>query len=193
MTRTFAASERTPSGNRLRLLSSPLLIVGVAFVVRVVSIMLRHRYDMPAAYGHLFFGFEVGRIASALASGHGFSSPFPWPSGPTAWLGPVYPLLVAGAFKLFGIYSSASAMAVMLINSVFAALTCLAIYLVGMALFGTTVAVLAAWGWALLPYSINWSFWIWETTFSTFLLTLLFCLTFRLARQPSAPTWLVYG
>ena len=188
---TPASSPRASVGRRL--LYSPMVIVAIAFVARVVSILLRHRYAIPAAYGHLFFGFEVGRIASALASGHGFSSPFPCPSGPTAWLGPVYPLIVAGVFKFFGIYTSASALAIMVINSVFSALTCLAIYLVGMELFGVVVAVLAAWAWALLPYSINWSFWIWETAVSAFLLTLLFWLTLRLARQPRPRTWALYG
>ncbi|HEV2116582.1 MAG TPA: glycosyltransferase family 39 protein, partial [Terriglobales bacterium] len=192
MTPAFAAERHLPSLRR-RLLYSPLLIVAVAFLARVVSIIFHHRYDIPAAYGHLFFGFEVGRIASALASGHGFSSPFPSPSGPTAWLGPVYPLMVAGVFKIFGIYTSASALAVMVINAVFSALTCLAIYLIGMELFAPAVAVLAAWAWALLPYCINWSFWIWETTVSTFLFALLFWLTLRLARQPRARTWALYG
>ena len=174
-------------------LCSPLLIVAVAFLARMWSIVLHHLYDIPPAYGHLFFGYEVGRIASALASGQGFSSPFPASSGPTAWLGPVYPLMVAGVFKIFGIYTPASALAVMIINSLFSALTCLAIYLAGVELFGETVAVLAAWAWAVLPYSINWSFWIWETAVSTFLFTLLFWLTLRLARRPRPRTWAVYG
>lgn len=193
MSSTFAAPSPPVPSLRPRLLYSPMVIVAVALVARVVSILLRHRYAIPAAYGHLFFGFEVGRIASALASGHGFSSPFPGPSGPTAWLGPVYPLMVAGVFKVFGIYTAASALAIMVINSVFSAFTCLAIYLVGMELFGVAVAVLAAWAWALLPYSINWSFWIWETAVSAFLLTLLFWLTLRLARRPRARAWAVYG
>jgi hypothetical protein len=188
-----AQPRRVPlPGLAKRLLCSPLFIVAVAFLVRASSI-LRHVYDIPATYGHLFFGYEVGRIASALASGQGFSSPFPNPSGPTAWLGPVYPLIVAGMFKLFGIYTPASAAAVMTVNSVFSALTCLAIYLVGKELFGSTVALLAAWAWALLPYSINWSFWIWETAVSTFLLTLLFWLTLRLPRRSRPRTWAIYG
>ncbi|HLK31892.1 MAG TPA: glycosyltransferase family 39 protein, partial [Terriglobales bacterium] len=103
------------------------------------------------------------------------------------------PLIVAGMFKIFGIYTPASALAVMVINSVFSALTCLAIYLVGVELFGEMVGVLAGWAWAVLPYSINWSFWIWETAVSTFFLTLLFWLTLRLARQPRFRTWVIYG
>jgi len=189
-----SATDRAPAPSLTRrLLYSPAVIVAVAFVARMVSLVLHHRYDIPAAYGHLFFGFEVGRIASALASGHGFSSPFPGPSGATAWLGPVYPAIVAGIFKVFGIYTPASALAAMVINSLFSALTCLAIYLIGMELFGAAVAVIAAWAWALLPYSINWSFWIWETAVSTFLFTLLFWLTLRLARRPRARTWALYG
>ncbi|MGE5204720.1 MAG: ArnT family glycosyltransferase, partial [Chlamydiota bacterium] len=176
-----------------RLACSPLFIVAVAFLARAWSLVLHHLYNIPAAYGHLLFGYEVGRIASAVASGKGFSSPFPGFSGPTAWLGPVYPLLVAGVFKIFGIYTPASALTVMAINSVFSALTCLAIYLIGKELFGATVGVLAAWLWAVMPYTINWSFWIWETSVSTFLLTLLFWLTLRLARQPRPRTWALYG
>lgn len=187
------ASRAPAVGFGKRLLCSPLFIVAVAFLARAWSLVQHHLYDIPAAYGHLFFGYEVGRIASALASGQGFSSPFPDPSGPTAWLGPVYPLLVAGMFKIFGVYTPASALAVMVTNSVFSALTCLAIYLLGMELFGSTVALLAAWAWAILPYSINWSFWIWETAVSTFLFTLLFWLTVRLARRPRLRTWAIYG
>ncbi len=176
-----------------QLACSPSFIVAVALLARVWNLILHHLYDIPAAYGHLFFGFEVGRIASAVASGHGFSSPFRLPSGPTAWLGPVYPVLVAAVFKILGIYTPASAFTVMAINSIFSALTCLAIYLVGKELFGSTLGVLAAWLWAVMPYSINFSFWIWETALSTFLLTLLFWLTLRLARRPRPRAWVVYG
>ena len=45
---------------------------------------------------------ETGSIAHSLATGKGFSNPFLRDTGPTAWLTPVYPLLVAAAFKLFG-------------------------------------------------------------------------------------------
>ena len=39
--------------------------------------------------------------------GQGFSSPTDLPTGPSAWAPPVYPYILAGVFKLFGIYSNA--------------------------------------------------------------------------------------
>ena len=41
------------------------------------------------------FAQETGSIGSSLVKGKGFSSPFGGDTGPTAWLTPVYPLLVA--------------------------------------------------------------------------------------------------
>ncbi|HEY6943856.1 MAG TPA: hypothetical protein VI431_01860, partial [Candidatus Acidoferrum sp.] len=54
------------------------------------------------------FSQETGSIAASLATGKGFSSPFGKETGPTAWLTPVYPLLVAGVFRVFGIFTRAS-------------------------------------------------------------------------------------
>src|ERR671935_35535 len=51
-----------------RALSSPAVIVVVALLLRLGNIFLHHRYDIWPAYAHLFFGYEVGRIASALGS-----------------------------------------------------------------------------------------------------------------------------
>ena len=44
---------------------------------------------------HFEFGWEMGRIARALASGYGFANPFNGHSGPTAWTPPLYPLIIA--------------------------------------------------------------------------------------------------
>ena len=64
------------------------------------------------------FGYETGRIAAAVARGQGFASPFVDPSGPTAWLTPLYPLCLAGLFQIFGVYTTAAAVAVRA-NSIF--------------------------------------------------------------------------
>jgi 4-amino-4-deoxy-L-arabinose transferase-like glycosyltransferase len=181
------------SARLLELLARPWAIVAVAFAWRIANVLRHGLYNISDAYGHLFFGYEVGRIASAVASGQGFSSPFPAASGPTAWLGPVYPLMVAGVFKVFGIYSTRSAVAILVLNSVFGALTALAVYLVGREMFGRTVALWSAWIFALLPYFVNWSTWIWETSLSTLLLAVIFLMTLRLERSGSRRQWAVYG
>src|SRR5437762_4385600 len=41
-------------------------------------------------------GGEYYQIAKALAAGEGFSSPFKEPTGPTAWMPPLLPALLAG-------------------------------------------------------------------------------------------------
>ncbi len=173
--------------------ANPWIIAGVAFAWRVANFLRHGLYQISDAYGHLFFGYEVGRIASALASGHGFSSPFPAPSGPTAWLGPIYPLVVAAVFKVAGIYTTGSAIVILTLNCVFGALTAVAIFFVAQEMFGRTVALWSAWVYALLPYFVNWSTWIWETSLSTLLLALLFLLTLRLERSPSRTRWILFG
>ena len=41
-----------------------------------------------------------------FAQGKGFSNVFRTETGPTAWLAPVYPLIVAATFKLFGTFTA---------------------------------------------------------------------------------------
>ncbi len=54
------------------------------------------------------FEQEVGSVAKSLAEGQGFCCLFRQPTGPTAWLVPVYPLLLAGIFKVFGVFTLSS-------------------------------------------------------------------------------------
>jgi len=187
----------TPGARRdskvLVFIANPWVIFTVAFAWRVVNFLRHGLYNISDAYGHLFFGYEVGRIASALASGHGFSSPFPAPSGPTAWLGPVYPMIVAAVFKVAGIYTIRSAVAILTLNCIFGALTALAIFFIAKEMFGRTVALWSAGTYAVLPYFVNWSTWIWETSLSTLLLALVFLLTLRLERAPSRRRWVLFG
>jgi hypothetical protein len=47
---------------------------------------------------HQHLGGEYGNIGRALASGRGFSDPFGERTGPTAWMPPILPLILAGMF-----------------------------------------------------------------------------------------------
>ena len=54
------------------------------------------------------FLFESGNIAHSLATGAGFGSPFRVDTGPTAWMTPLYPLLLSAVMRIFGPYTFAS-------------------------------------------------------------------------------------
>src|SRR5512146_3040818 len=152
-------------------------MVAVGFLLRLIAIVIFHTYRYRSAAGHFDFGYEMGRIAAAIASGHGFSNPFQTPTGPTAWEPPLYPYLTAGTFRLFGIYSYTSAFVLLSINSFFSALTAIPIYLIGKRTLGYTVALWSAWLWAVLPFTMYWSTrWVWETSLAALLLALGFWL-----------------
>src|ERR1700754_4627411 len=104
------------------------LVFSVAFAVRVLYLTLAHTYRFRPYDDHMLFGEEMGRIARALATGFGFSDPFRGHTGPTAWVGTLFPLLLSSIFKLFGVFSSLSAWAVLTLNSLFSALTALTVW-----------------------------------------------------------------
>ena len=63
----------------------------------------------------------MGRIGRSLALGQGFSNRFNATTGPTAWEPPLYPFVMAGVFKLFGIHTHGSAIVLLGLNSFFCA------------------------------------------------------------------------
>jgi 4-amino-4-deoxy-L-arabinose transferase-like glycosyltransferase len=168
-------------------------IVLVAFLLRIAYIAIFQTYDYPGSdkYG---MGFETGAIARSIASGHGFSSPFRTLSGPSAWLAPLYPYFVAGVFKIFGIYSGASAFVIFTFNSLLSALTCVPMFLIGRRMFNRKVGLISAWIWALAPPAMFWAVrWVWETSLSTLLLTWLIWMTLTLAESENIGPWLWFG
>lgn len=174
---------------------SILLIVLIAFALRLSVITAGHTYRITPRRDHFQFGWEMGRIARSIAMGQGFSSPTDLPTGPSAWAPPVYPYILGGIFKLFGIYSNLSAWVVLAGNSFFSALTCLTLYRIGEKIYGAAVARATAWTWALFPYAIYWPVRVvWEMSLSAFLLSLAFLLTLRMADRPPHPrTWIGFG
>ena len=177
-------------------------IVIVAFGVRFGYIVIGHTYKFGSRSRVLVqanekdfdFGFEMGRIGRSLAQGQGFSNPFNETTGPTAWEPPLYPFLIAGIFRVFGIYSRASALVLLTINSIFSALTCLPIFLIAKRCFGERVAVWSAWTWALLPSVIFWcTRWVWETSLAALLLAVIFWLTLTMDEKDGWKPWLQFG
>jgi 4-amino-4-deoxy-L-arabinose transferase-like glycosyltransferase len=169
-------------------------MVVVAFALRVGWIVVAHTYKFKTVDDNFSFGWEMGRIGRALAQGQGFSNPFNEITGPTAWEPPLYPFLIAGVFKLFGIYTQASALVVLSLNSFFSALTCIPIFLIAKRCFSEKVAVWSAWLWALLPFVMYWcTRWVWETSLAALLLALVFWLTLELEERDGLKPWLEFG
>src|ERR1700730_17476622 len=167
---------------------SVLFIVLIALLLRLAVITIGHTYRITPCRDHFQFGWEMGRIALSTLMGQGFSSPTDVPTGPSAWAPPVYPYILAAVFKLFGVYSNLSAWVILTFNSIFSALTCLTLYLIGEKTYGMRVARATAWTWALFPYVIYWPVRVvWEMSLSAFLLSLAWLLTLRMAYAPPRP------
>ncbi|MGB8834509.1 MAG: hypothetical protein WCC95_20335, partial [Candidatus Sulfotelmatobacter sp.] len=89
----------------------------LSFILQVLMIGVFREYRTRPGEDHFGFGWEMGRVARSIALGQGFSNPYGGDTGPTAWEPPLYPYLMAGVFKLFGIYTYASAWVLLTINS----------------------------------------------------------------------------
>ena len=174
---------------------NPLVwMVVVAFVLRLGVILWKQSYRFSSENQHYSFGLETGSMARSLAAGEGFASPFKGSTGPSAWLAPLYPALVALAFKLFGIFSPGAGLAVLALNSLFSALTCVAIFEVGRRTVGERAAWWSGWIWALTPHLMKWATeWVWEISLSALLAGLAYWLTLLLEEESTLRRWLLYG
>jgi Dolichyl-phosphate-mannose-protein mannosyltransferase len=121
----------------------------VAIVFRLVLI-IPVTYWLGASEDR-FKGNEPSHIAAHIVRGEGFSSPYTERPIPTAQQPPLYPLFVAGIFKLFGVYSHLSLILIMVANAIAGGFACLFIYRIGLKYFSPVVALIAAWAWAVLP------------------------------------------
>ena len=179
--------QTSPPRSWRRIFSHPLwqrpaTIFWAGLIAREIAIFVGHTYRVSKLEGSFGFGWEAGRIARSIALGQGFSSPFQPGTGPTAWLAPIYPYLLAGVFKVFGIYTTTSGSAILSINSVFSALTIFPVFYVARRTFGPRAAVWSAWLAAMLPYAWYWAIkWAWETSLATLLLACVFLLALRMA------------
>jgi 4-amino-4-deoxy-L-arabinose transferase-like glycosyltransferase len=174
--------------------TSLLLIVVIALVTRSAFAWYQQRQFNSQVLSVIPFQTETGHIAYSIASGKGFSSPFQRDSGPTAWLAPVYPYLLAGIFKVFGIYTLRSFFSALLLNILFSAGACVPIFYAGKRIAGLGVASAAAWLWALFPNAIIIPFeWIWDTSLSALLVATVLWATLELAESRRARDWSLYG
>ena len=172
----------------------PWLVFWLAFAVRVLYLTLAHAYRFRPYDDHMLFGEEMGRVARALATGYGFSDPFRGHTGPTAWVGPLFPLLLAGVFKLFGMFTPLSAWVILTLNSLFSALTALTVWEIAARCFNLNVARWSAWIWALYPAAMQYAVrWVWDTSLTTFLFSWVMVLALRLRSGETVGRWTLFG
>ena len=171
----------------------PWVIFWVGFALRVVVILVGHTYRIRTSQGNFDFGFEAGRIARSLATGQGYANPFNGVSGATAWLPPLYPLLMGAAFKVFGVYTRGAALALMVVDSAFSAAIAPAVYEIAARIFdargiarrsaryGAPMAVWSAWMWAVYPAALQYAVhWVWEMSVTACLFSWAIVVALRL-------------
>ncbi|MGB6482675.1 MAG: glycosyltransferase family 39 protein [Candidatus Acidiferrales bacterium] len=169
-------------------------MVLVALAVRLTVVAFVYPNRLNPARDHWKFAGEAGRIARSLAEGHGFSNPYFAATGPTAWLAPVFPTLLAGVFKVFGVYTKAAALAILSLDCLLAALTCIPVFFIARRTFGSLAALWAGWIWALFPYSIKFAAdFVWDTTLATLLMAILFLVVLKLEDSPRWWPWFGFG
>jgi 4-amino-4-deoxy-L-arabinose transferase-like glycosyltransferase len=169
-----------------------MVVLALAIRIAVIPFLIGDFTDPSRDHWH--FGAEEGRIARSIAAGDGFSSPLFGKTGPTAWSAPVYPYLLARVFRIFGIFTNASAWAILILNCFFSALTCVPIYFITRCSFGHSAAIWAGWIWALFPYGIYFSAgYIWGHSLDAVMVALVLWCTIAMGDETRTLRWIGYG
>ena len=174
--------------SRAKTLFVPVLGVAAALRLAVVALTLKSH---PPSW---FFGqaSELVELAHSLLGGQGLSSPFGEMTGPSAFLAPGYPLLVAAVFRTLGFESAASATAIMVLQATFAVSTIAVMMWLAGKVFDARTANLAGIVWAISPPLIFLPIIFWDTSFSILMLTTLVGLAFKITISPGAKPWFMF-
>jgi Dolichyl-phosphate-mannose-protein mannosyltransferase len=187
MTRTFTNAFRAVA-------TSLWLVMFVALAIRLGYMWQFQHIHPRRAVSVIPFLFESGNIAHSLATGHGFSSPFRVDTGPTAWMTPLFPLLLAGIFRLFGAYTFHAWAATVLVNISCCTLACVPIYYAGKRIGGLGLAAGATWLWTIFPNAILLPVEsMWDASISALLAATILWATLALAESQRLRDWCAYG
>jgi 4-amino-4-deoxy-L-arabinose transferase-like glycosyltransferase len=137
--------------------------------------------------------WEQGNVARALVAGHGFGSPFV-STQLSAIIPPVYPLIVAVFFRVFGVHTARSIFAIHAFDCLINSLACIPIFLVARRSFGERTGRWAGWVWVFFPYGIYFSAaWAWSTHLLLLCLCWLLYLAQDMERSPRFGLWAGFG
>lgn len=180
-----------PRGNNSRMLFWMVLI---AFLIRFAVVLATYRDHMSPVMGYWWLGQEEARVAKSILHGRGFSSPLYTETAPTALVPPVYPLILAADFKIFGFSTVSACISILCFNALVSSLTCLPIFFFARRTFGHGAALAGGWAWAGYPYAVYWPIYrIWDTWLATLLFAILLCIVLRMAHSSRVSQWIGFG
>jgi 4-amino-4-deoxy-L-arabinose transferase-like glycosyltransferase len=168
----------------------------VALGTRAAVVILTASWSFPTEGNSWSFAYEMGQIAASIASGDGFGWPeySDHPTGPTAWMPPIYPFIIAALFKFFGVYSDQAAIALLALQTIISLVTCFCLYRIGKQVFNSQVGLLAAFFLAVYPPSIHFAVQkIWSTTLFSCCLLLIILGLMKLKTQMTASNGIWLG
>jgi hypothetical protein len=187
-------APETDSSGGSHLSSHLIWAVLAALALRLVVVAFVYQDFLVPGRDHWEFGFEIGKIAYSIATGHGFKNPYWIETGPTAIVSPVFPYLMSSVFSLFGAYTKAAALAVLGFNSLVSALTCIPIFFLARNSFGLRTAIGAVWIWAFFPYAVYFSAdSMWSHSLVALLLMLLLLIASYLENRTGLWSWAGFG
>ena len=182
------------SAETSRLWSKIYWLVLAGFILRLALMFLFTTYRFNQIDDWCNVG-ETSRIASSIARGHGFSSPFGEEyTGPSAWIAPAYPYFVAFLYRMFGIMTPAASLSLFTVQALFSAFTVIPIFGIALRTIGKQAGFVAAWSWALFPWFGKWSVtWVWEISLSALLFALLLWCTLLVTEKNDRKLWIAFG
>lgn len=193
------------------LLVLPAFIFAVALTLRLATAAIFLQGDggnmTIDSARYLTEGYEAVGISQSLAGGNGFSGPWPG-AGPTAWLPPIMPAILAAYMSVFGLHTRATLIAFVAFNEICSALTIFPVFFAARRIVGgyipgdqasaqrstDRIPALAAWLCVLSPaagvaaYKL-----IWYTTLSGLLAAILLWATLAVRDSQKPVAWTGYG
>src|SRR5208337_3560074 len=168
-------------------------MVLIALLLRIAVIPFNHFLFEDLMDVNYIHAWEQGNVARALLAGQGFGSPF-LSTQPSAIMPPVYPLIVAVFFHLFGIHTAQSIFAIHAFDCLINSLACIPIFLIARRSFSPRVALWAGWAWVFYPYGIYFSAaWAWSTHLLLLCLYVLLYLACEMEHSSSLTLWTGFG
>ena len=161
---TAAAPERLTQARAAR--SHLPAILALAIVARVIFAT----FALRGTGAITSWNYEDVFIAMSLINGAGYSSPFHFPSGPTALLSPGYPLLIAAIIRFTG--TGRGAVFALVAFQIFLSVLIIPLIMwIARKYFDTRTANLAGFIYAIAQPMLVLPLYIWDTTLSALLLT----------------------